>query len=170
MRRTQEVILAGSILLIATLTILNVFTRSVLGMSLAFTEELSQLFMVVITFVGLGYAASQGRHIRMTALYDQLGHRSRKILMVAITAGTSALTLGLAYFSLRYVGTVHALGTVSPALQIPLYAVYLVAPLGLGMASIQYAMAAYRNLSVHDIHVSYSQKEGPDEGGQDPGL
>ena len=151
--------MASSILLIAALTIVNVFTRSILGVSLAFAEEISQFCIIIVTFVGLGYAASQGRHIRMTALYDQLGHRSRKILMVMITAATSALMFLLTFFAVRYAGTVHALGTVSPALQLPLYTIYIAAPLGLGVAGLQYAMTAIRNIREPEIYISFSQKE-----------
>ena len=66
----EEFILSGGILVIAALTIANVFCRTFFGFSLAFAEEVSQFLIVLITFVGLSYGASQGRHIRMTAIYD----------------------------------------------------------------------------------------------------
>ena len=68
----EEAILSGGILVIAFLTIANVFCRTFLGFSLAFAEEVSQFLIILVTFVGLSYGAAQGRHIRMTALYDEL--------------------------------------------------------------------------------------------------
>jgi len=159
-QKLEEWMLATGILAIAALTILNVFTRTALGSSLAFAEELSQFFIIFVTFIGLSYGASQGRHIRMTALYDQLGQQRQRAAMVGIAAFTSALLFALVYYSLRYVATVKALGTVSPALQVPLYLVYLSAPLGLLLGAVQYAMTAWRNLRDRDhVWIAYDKRD-----------
>ena len=113
----EEWLLAGGVLVMATLTIANVVWRTATGKSLAYAQEISQFAIILVTFIGAGYAASRGRHIRMTALYDQLPLRGRKALMLLITLSTAGLMFALTYFSIRYIGTVHALGTVSPVLR-----------------------------------------------------
>jgi TRAP-type C4-dicarboxylate transport system permease small subunit len=129
--RLEELCLAWGILAIAALTITNVLLRAVFGQSLLFAMELSRFLIVLVTFVGIGYAAGKGRHIRMTALYDALGTRARKAIMLLITGSTAALLFALAWLSLRYVlGTVRELGAVSPVLQVPSHLPYLAAPLG----------------------------------------
>jgi len=155
----EATILAWGIILIAALTIFNVASRSLFGISLAYVEELSQFLIILVTFVGLSYGASQGRHIRMTALYDQLPLRWRKALMLVIAGSTSLLMFVLAWYAIRYVGTVAELGTVSPALQVPLYLVYCAAPLGLVLAGIQYALAVVRNLREHEVYLSFEKKD-----------
>ncbi len=115
----EERVLAASILIIAAVTVANVFFRAVLNSSLTFAEELSQAFIIVVTFVGLSYAASQGRHIRMSALYDQLPTTGRRLLMSLIAASTAALMFLLAAYSMQYVHTVYVLGTRSPAMNVP---------------------------------------------------
>jgi len=50
---------------------------------------------------------------------------------------------------------VGTLGTVSPVLQMPLRWVYLSAPLGLGLASLQYLLAGIKNLSTGEIYLAY---------------
>jgi TRAP-type C4-dicarboxylate transport system permease small subunit len=159
LQRIEEFLLAYAMLLIALLTIANVFTRVFLGISLAFAEELAQFGIIVVTFVGLSYAASQGRHIRMTAIYDQLSLRLQKVLMIVITATTSVLMFALAYYAVLYVETVYELGTVSPALQVPLYLVYLTAPLGFVLAGMQYALTVVKNLRTEEVYLSYEQKD-----------
>lgn len=168
LRRAEAALIGGGILVIAALTITNVFSRTLAGVSLAWAEEVCRFLIVLVTFVGLSYGAGLGRHIRMTAIYDQLPERVRKALMLVISASTSALLLALTAWSLRYVGTVRALGTVSPVLQVPLWIVYLAAPLGLGLAGVQYALTFVRNLLEEEIYLSYEVREiGADSG---PGI
>lgn len=155
LQRIEEWILAAAVMVIAGLTITNVICRSVFGFSLAVTEEVSQFCMIVLCFVGLSYAASRGRHIRMTAIYDQLSYRCRKTLMVFITTSTALLMFTLAYYAGRYVHAVFELGGVYPALRIPFYFVYAIAPIGLSLAGIQYSLAALRNLTSPGIYVAF---------------
>lgn len=155
----EEKLLASSILVIAAITIINVCSRTLFNVSLTFAEELSQFFILFVTFIGLGYAASQGRHIRMSALYDQLGLRARKLLMIIICSVTSALMWFLAYYSCRYLFTVWELGSVSPALRVPFYLIYIVAPVGFILTGIQYALTVVRNLREPDVYLSYDVKD-----------
>lgn len=141
--RLEEACLAGSILGIAGLTIGNVVGRTLFDHSLAFADEISRFLIVVVTFLGVGYAASRGRHIRMTALFDQLPAARQAQLSKLIHATTAGLLLYFAYLGLRYaLGTLRALGSVSPVLEVPLWIVALVAPLGLALGAIQYALRA----------------------------
>lgn len=167
-QRLEEFVVGWGILAIAVLTVANVFSRTLLGSSLAFAEELSQFCIVLVTFVGVGYAVSQARHIRMTALYDQLGPAPRKALRVLICASTAALLFLLAWYSLRYVGTVRALGTVSPTLQVPLFLVYLAAPLGLALGGLQYLFALWRNLTAPagEVYLSFEHRDDYDDPGE----
>lgn len=162
-QKIEEWLLAGGILAIAALTIINVLTRTITGTSLAFAEELSQFLIVLVTFVGIGYGASQGRHIRMTAVYDQLGVRGRKVMMLLIAGTTSLLMFALTWFALSYVGTVRALGSASPVLGVPLYLVYAAAPLGLFLGGIQYALAVVKNLREEEVYLSFEKKDEYDE-------
>lgn len=158
-RRVEEFLISTAILAIAGLTIANVFSRTLFGVSLAFTQELSQFFIVAVTFIGLSYAAGRGRHIRMTAVYDQLSLRWRKLLIVVSSGVTCVLMLALAGFSLRYIETVRFLESVSPVLRVPLYLVYLIVPLGLLLAAFQYGLAVVRNWTSEGVYLSFDVKD-----------
>lgn len=163
MTAVEEFILSGGILVIAGLTIANVFCRTFLGFSLAFAEEVSQFLIVLVTFVGLSYGAARGRHIRMTALYDEIPKRPRRVLTIVICFSTSTLLAFLAWFAGSYALTVATLGTVSPVLQLPLSWVYLSAPFGLGLAAIQYFLSGLKNLSSEEIYLAYTVPAKRDE-------
>jgi TRAP-type C4-dicarboxylate transport system permease small subunit len=142
LRCVEEFILSASILAIAALTIANVVARNLFGASLAIAEEASQFLIITVTFVGLSYAASLGRHIRMTAIAEQLSVAARGRLEQAICASTSIFMLGLCMCAVRYVYAVYELGGVYSVTRLPFYAVYAVAPLGFGLAAIQYGLMA----------------------------
>ena len=162
-QRVEEVLLSASILTIAALTILNVVCRSILGFSLAFTEEVSQFCIIFVCFIGLSYAASKGRHIRMTAIYDQLSPAMKKAFMVVITISTALIMLSLSWYAVQYVVTVYQLGGIYPALRVPFYVVYAIAPIGLFLAGLQYALAAARNLTSQAVYLSFEKKDEYEE-------
>lgn len=148
-----------AVLTIAVLTIANVVCRSLLGFSVAFTEEVSQFCVIVVCFVGLSYAASLGRHIRMTAIYDQLSRRWRKRFMIGITLSTSCIMFVLAWYAVQYVWAVYQLASVYPVLRVPTWPVYAIAPIGLFLAGVQYAMAAYQNCVSGEIYISFHRQD-----------
>lgn len=162
-QRVEELLLSTSILTIAALTILNVVCRSAFNFSLAFTEEVSQFCIIIVCFVGLSYAAGKGRHIRMTAVYDQLAPSLRKTFMTVITTSTAAIMLTLSWFAAQYVVTVYELGGIYPALRVPFFAVYAIAPIGLFLAGVQYALAAGKNLASTEIYLSFERKDEYEE-------
>ena len=156
-------ILAYGVILMALNAVVNVLGRTLLGQSLYFSEELNQFLIVLITFMGMGYAARKGRHIRMSAIYDQLGDSGRKILMVLICAITAAVMFLLAYYSYGYVARIHRLGKVTPALQMPLYLTYIWVPIGFVITGIQYLLTVIKNLTHREVYISYEHVDTYDE-------
>lgn len=152
-------VLAGGVLAMAAVAIANVFARNVLGASLAFADELSQILLILVTFLGIGYGVRHARHIRMSAVYDQLAGRPRKGLMFAIHVGTAAVLLAFCVYAVRYVAWVHAAGSVTPALRIPWYLIYLWVPVGFALGGIQHALAALRNLTARGVHLSFREED-----------
>jgi len=155
--KVETVILAYGILLMFLNTIANVFGRYLFNQSLYFSEELNQFLIVLVTFVGLGYATRRGRHIRMSAFYDSLPDRARKGLMIAIAAVTGLVMFWLAWVSLNYVISVAEGNKVTPALRVPLYLTYLWVPLGFLITGIQYALTVVRNVRDRDVWISWEK-------------
>lgn len=162
----ETIILAYGIILMAVNSIANVIGRFVIGQSIYFSPELNQFLIVLVTFVGLGYATRQGRHIRMSAFYDQLSDRHRKILMIVIALVTGIIMFVLAYYSYLYVSRVARLGKVTPALQVPLYLTYVWVPIGFVITGIQYFLTVMKNLREPDVYISFEHVdsyEDPEE-------
>jgi len=155
--RVEVFIMSWGIILLAVNTIANVFGRYVFSQSIYFSEELNEFLIVIVTFMGLGYATRKGIHIRMSAIYDTLPPGVRKALMAVIAATTAVMMAILAWFALEYVQKVASRGRITPALQLPLYLTYVWVVAGLALASFQYLLAAIRNLNFaeEEIYISY---------------
>ena len=110
--KLEEFIMATGVILMAVNTIANVISRFIFNHSIIFAEELNSVFILLVTFAGVGYAARHGRHIRMSAIYDSLSDRKRKLMMILITAVTAVCMLFLAYFSVTYIIDLQSKGRV----------------------------------------------------------
>jgi len=156
-RRIEASLLAVAMIAIAGVTIVNVIARNLTGEGLAFAEEVNQLLIVVVCFVGISYAAGQNRHIRMTALSDALPVPARRLLMVFVFGTTAVLLFVLSWYALCYALSVDRR---SPVLNVPLGRIYLLAPVGLALGGAQYALAAYRNLRGPEVYASFDHLDG----------
>jgi TRAP-type C4-dicarboxylate transport system permease small subunit len=161
--RVESVLLAAGVLLMAFNTVANVVGRFVFQYSLFFSEELNRILIILITFAGISYAARQGRHIRMSAIYDALPPPARKGFMVLIAAVTALTMFALCYFSVGYITKVAISGRVLPSLQLPVYWIFLWVPVGFFMTGLQYTLTAIKNLTAKDIYLSTRVLEGYDE-------
>lgn len=158
--KIEAVFLALGVLLMALNTVANVVSRYIIGDSIYFSEELNQILIILITFAGISYAARHGRHIRMSAIYDQLPPPARKWLMVVIAALTAIFMFGLCWYAFGYLQTQMGRGRVLPALQIPVWWTLVWLPLGFFMTGVQYLLTAIKNLIGDDIYLSTSVLEG----------
>lgn len=163
--RIEALILGVGVLMMAAMSVANVLGRFLLGRSIYFAEEVNQFLVILITFIGIGYAARMGRHIRMSALYDTLPDLWRKGLMVVIALVTAGAMFVLAYYAWIYVAGVAATGRVSPSLRLPLYVTQVWVPFGLVVTGIQYLMTAVVNVTRPDVYLSSTVVDSYDDDG-----
>jgi len=141
-------------------TIAAVVTRFVFNDALTVTDELNMIFIVIVTFAGLSYAARNGRHIRMSAIYDALPTPVRKVVMIIIALITGLFMFALAYYSYLYIVDVYKSGRILPALGIPVFYIYLWVPIGFTITGLQYIFTVIMNLRENDVYLSTKIKDG----------
>lgn len=159
----ERTIIAASVLLMAFLMSAHVVGNLLFNRGIPGTYEVTEMLIVIITFVGLGYAARHARHIRMSAVYDLLKGHLRKALLILISVGTAALMFYLAYKSAQYDLALYVRGRSSSALHIPMWTINLALPAGFTLAGIQYTLTAIRNLISKDIYRTFREKEAYSE-------
>ncbi|MCC5812140.1 MAG: TRAP transporter small permease [Ectothiorhodospiraceae bacterium] len=152
-------IVGGSILIMALVMVTHVLGRTFFRTGIPGVTEITELLIILITFVGVSYAVRRARHISMSAIYDQLGGMIRKGMQVLICVVTGALLLYLAWEALGYTQTIYARGRTTSALNIPLWIIYAVLPVGFFLAGIQYWLTALRNLTTREMYRSFTELE-----------
>ena len=160
--KAEEILLAFGIIALSVLLLINVFLRFFFSRSIVMAEEVGQIILLAITFLGLSYVARHGRHIRMSVVYDVVSNKFRKILAVIISLVTSITLYYLSYVAFRYVAAIKLANRVTSSLNIPVYMINLVVAIGLFTAATQFLRIFYlniRNMNGKDLVGSYPQGE-----------
>lgn len=148
--KIEKFFLSSSMILAALILFGNVIARRVFQSSWSWSEEVGQLMVVIMTFMGIGYGARIGEHINMSAFTDLAPHKGKKVLSLVISFITMVTMFIFAYLSLKYTLRVVASGRVSPALETPRYITTLFMPIGFTLGGIQYLINFLLNIKHKD--------------------
>ncbi len=94
--------LVTCILAMAAISVANVISRNTLGSSIQFAHDVTQILLVIVTFMGIGIGAREARHIRVSAIHDLLPKSARKVLLIVVSLTTSLLLFALAGYGWDY--------------------------------------------------------------------
>ncbi|XWN33268.1 MAG: TRAP transporter small permease [Devosia sp.] len=138
-------VIAGSIGLMVVAALLQVISRYVFNSPLGWTEELAKFLMVWWTFLAVAMLAFKGRLLAIDALLMALPARPAH-LVLALAQGASAFIIGwLTWLGVRLV---ELAGTqITPALDVPYAYIYAALPIGLGLATVGFAIRAASHLT-----------------------
>jgi len=119
----EQFALVAGIAGMAIVSVANVISRNTIGTSLQFANDVTQLLLVLVTFMGIGIGARNARHIRVSAIHDLLPKRAQKVLLIIVGFGTSALLFFLAHLGWAYATSVQRSCRVLPEIlgQMPLW-------------------------------------------------
>lgn len=68
--KIEEYIPLGIFILISIVMLIQVFMRSIFGISYAWSVEVSQYLNVWVSFIGIGYVRKLNSHIKIEMFYD----------------------------------------------------------------------------------------------------
>ncbi|NEZ04691.1 TRAP transporter small permease subunit [Wenzhouxiangella sp. XN201] len=98
----ERFVLVTGISAMAIVSVVNVISRNTVGSSLQFAADVTQLLLVVVTFMGIGIGARNARHIRVSAIHDLLPASAQKVLLTLVGFGTSVLLFLFASYGWAY--------------------------------------------------------------------
>ena len=146
-----------SIAILAFILIANFLARTFYE-SIYFVEELTEFFVIFVSFVGLSYGVRKGRHIRMGAFLELMSPKIEKVFIIFISLVSSAVMFYMAYVSYKYFIFSIDRGHLTPALRVPYWVFYLIMPVGFFMAGAQYLRTVFVNFTREEVWISPEQQ------------
>jgi C4-dicarboxylate transporter DctQ subunit len=116
----------------------QVVLRYVFDTSITWAEELTRYAIVWMSFVGAGMGVRASAHITVDLIPAALPEQGRALLRRAMAVAGTGFGLVLAWLGTVLVLRAFEGGQVSPALEAPMYLVYLVIPLGGGLLAFRF--------------------------------
>lgn len=150
MRTKIDAVLSKTLVLIMSIMVINVLwqvlTRYVMGNPSSFTDELARYLMIWIGVLGAAYVSGRNLHVAIDILPKRQSKKIQKNLKIIVTI----LIILFVFFAFviggsRLVYISYVLGQQSPALQLPLAAVYIIIPLS-GFLIMFYKVSDLKNL------------------------
>ena len=133
----EEFVIVLCLIVLTSLTTLNVILRYVFNSSIIWSEEVCKLSLIFSGFFSIGYCIKHGIMIKVDAFLQIIPAPAVKVLN-----GLTNLLL-FTFFSLAFYASIHVIqgayasGQLSAALRIPVYKLYLVPSIGLALGIIR---------------------------------
>ena len=122
----------------------NVLGRYLFRSPFVWAEEIMQFMHIWAVMLGAAVLASEGRHLKMDAVYILASPRLRRILDVFTNLLGIAVSLYVIYYALTMIRMLAATGQRSVIARIPMKLTYVAIPLGFGCGVFLLAVWFYR--------------------------
>lgn len=142
----EEYILGALLIGMSVILLIQILMRAIGGNSLTWAEEVARYFYVWSVFLSLGCTIRNRTILKVDLLLAQLPKRIRQVVENLLELINVVLYAYLAYYSVLVVQNVRLSGQTSPALEIPMYLVYLIIPIGFVLASLRSIQEIYFNV------------------------
>lgn len=140
----EKWILGVLVALIVLVMLMQIVMRYFFNASLPWTEEFCRYCYIYFMFIGTSLAAKEGSSLRVDALVGMLPEKARKILSTLVHLFVLALLLYLFTGAVAMVQNLQETGGFSAGLKVPVYLVYLSAPIGFFLTILRYIQILYR--------------------------
>src|SRR5699024_2659312 len=125
---------------------LNVITRNIFDLSLAFTEEITINLFVFLTFVGAAIGVRKGAHLGFSLLLDKVSPSIRQVLTTLIAFISVIFFMFIAYYGVEMMIFQFDIDAKTPALGWPKWLFSLSIPLGSLLCAIRTIEVTVREL------------------------
>jgi TRAP-type C4-dicarboxylate transport system permease small subunit len=110
---------AGVLVVLTMITVANILGRALFNRPVPGTIELTEMLMVLIVYMGFGYAEHQGDHISVDLLYERSG-RTARLGLTVLNGLVGFFVMGLVAWQLyQYAGVLSGGGYESSILKVP---------------------------------------------------
>lgn len=148
------ILLIGMSLILFGQILIRVFT----GRALTWAEELARYFYVWSVFLSIGCTIANGSILKVDLLLNLFPAKARNLIYIVLDALNVALYGFLAYHAVSVVSRVELGHQLSPAMEIPMYIVYYIVPIGFAITSLRSLQQIYLRVTGKVIPSASSEK------------
>ena len=127
-----------SLLATTLILFLQVIMRKVFNNSLSWSEELTRYIFIWQIWCGISIAQRQGRHIQVDLIFNIVKGWGKKAVRILASVLNIGFCCFMVYVGCQVVATHWSMGTLSPAMRIPMWTVYLSLPFSFFVTMIRY--------------------------------
>lgn len=128
---------------------INVLMRYFLKSGLVWAEEYARFAIIWIVCGGCGVAVRDDSHMKITAIPDAIKNvRVRNAIFLFVNVVCLAFSVLVLTAGVRLISSMIANNQLSPAMEIPLWWIYLSLPVGGGIMVFRFALLVIKNVKV----------------------
>lgn len=131
LNKFEEITSCACLIIMSVVIILQVVFRYCLSASLDWPEELGRFLFIASVYIGASYAEQMDKHLSITILRTSGGPWLAKVLPYFAQIVTVLFSAVMVVWGIRMVLFVHSTHQVAPAMQFPMWIVYLCVPVGM---------------------------------------
>jgi len=153
----ENTLVVTGLLSVTFVLFINVVLRYIFKAGLVWAEEYARYAIIWIVMAGSGAAVRENMHMSITALVDVTkGKTFHFIINMFVLVVSMIFSLFLVYAGIRLTSSMITNNQVSPALEIPLWWIYVSIPIGGVLMTIRFIQSFFKQLSDY--------KKGNEEG------
>lgn len=126
--KIEGTVLVASFAVTVSLVAIQVVMRYIFNSSLSWSEELTRFVFVWQVWMGTSIGCKNNNHIRVEILSSVLKGKAKTVHSIVGDAMVLAFTIFLVYDGFIVVGSMFRRGMLTPAMQIPMYLMFLSLP------------------------------------------
>ena len=132
-------------ILMCIIVIAGIVMRFILRTPNPYGEEASRYLMIIGIFIGVSIGARQGSHLGMTLLVDSLPAAPARVVALLSSVISLVGYILLSLFSLMFIQRMYTFGQTSPAMDLPMWAVYSVLFVGFVLSAARTGMMIWND-------------------------
>jgi C4-dicarboxylate transporter DctQ subunit len=144
----ENTLVVTGLLSVTFVLFINVVLRYIFKAGLVWAEEYARYAIIWIVMAGSGAAVRENMHMSITAIIDVTkGKTFHFIINMFVLVVAMAFSIFLVYAGIRLTSSMIANNQVSPALEIPLWWIYISIPIGGALMTIRYIQSFFKQLT-----------------------
>lgn len=143
----ENTLIVTGLLSVTFVLFINVVLRYIFKSGIVWAEEYARYAIIWIVMAGSGAAVRENMHMSITALVDVTkGRTFHFVINMFVLVVSLIFSLFLVYAGIRLTLSMIANNQLSPALEIPLWWIYISIPIGGVLMTIRYIQSFFKQL------------------------